>query len=88
GTPPPPEAESAQLRLAARLGHGALYALMLLMPLSGAVAWFGGIGAAARAHELMKPALLILVAVHGLAALWHQFWLRDGLMLRMRRPEA
>lgn len=86
GAPPAPEAEPAPLRLAAHLGHLALYALMILMPLSGAVAWFGGIEGAAEAHEVMKPLMLILVAVHVVAALWHQFWLKDGLMLRMKRP--
>ncbi|WP_435257937.1 cytochrome b [Thioclava sp. FR2] len=87
GAPPPPEAEPAPLKLAAHLGHMALYALMILMPITGAVAWFGGIEASAEVHEAMKPAMLILVAVHLLAALWHQFWLKDGLMLRMKRAE-
>lgn len=86
GVPPPPEAEPAPLRMAAHLGHLALYALMIAMPLSGMAAWFGGIEAAAEGHELLKVALLALVAVHVVAALWHQFWLKDGLMLRMKRP--
>lgn len=86
GVPPAPEAEPAPLRLAAHLGHLALYALMIAMPLSGMAAWFGGIEAAAEGHEVMKVALLALVAVHVLAALWHQFWLKDGLMARMKRP--
>ena len=86
GAPPPPESEPAPLRLAAHLGHMALYALMVLMPVSGAVAWFGTVEAAAEVHEAMKPAMLILVLVHVAAALWHQFWLKDGLMLRMKRP--
>lgn len=86
GVPPAPEAEPAPLRLAAHIGHLALYALMIAMPLSGMAAWFGGIEAAAEAHEAMKVAMLALVAVHVAAALWHQFWLKDGLMLRMKRP--
>lgn len=86
GVPPPPAGEPPHLARAAHLGHLALYALMIAMPLSGMAAWFGGIEAAAEAHELMKIALLALVAVHVLAALWHQFWLKDGLLLRMKRP--
>lgn len=74
------------LRKAAHWGHLALYALMILMPLSGLAAWFGGLEAAAEVHEAMKPLLLILVAVHVAAALWHQFWLKDGLLLRMKWP--
>lgn len=86
GVPAAPEAEPEILRRVAHWGHLALYALMILMPLTGMAAWFGGFEAAAEAHDLMKPALLILVAVHVLAALWHQFWLKDGLMLRMKHP--
>lgn len=86
GVPPAPETEIAPLRTAAHLGHLALYALMILMPVSGLAAWFGGIEAAAEGHEVLKVALLALVAVHVLAALWHQFWLKDGLMQRMKRP--
>lgn len=86
GVPPAPEAEPPFLRLAGHLGHLALYALMIAMPLSGMAAWFGGIEAAAEAHEVMKVAMIALVALHVLAALWHQFWLKDGLLLRMKRP--
>ena len=86
GVPPAPEAEPAPLRMLAHLGHLALYALMIAMPLSGLAAWFGSIAAAAEAHEGMKVAMLALVALHVLAALWHQFWLKDGLMARMKQP--
>lgn len=86
GVPLAPEAEPAALRKAAHLGHLALYALMIGMPLSGMAAWFGGIEVAAQAHQVMRIVLLALVAVHVLAALWHQFWLKDGLMVRMKRP--
>ena len=44
------------------------------------------ITAAAELHEAMKAVLMALVALHVLAALWHQFWLKDGLMARMKRP--
>lgn len=86
GVPPAPEADPAALRKAAHIGHLALYALTIAMPLSGMAAWFGGIEAAAEGHEAMKVALLVLIGIHVLAALWHQFWLKDGLMLRMKRP--
>lgn len=74
---------------AAELGHWAFYALMIAVPISGLVAWFGGgIETAAELHELAKPVLVILIAGHVLAALWHHFWLKDGLLHRMRRAEA
>lgn len=86
GVPPAPEVKPEILKLAAHLGHLGLYALMIAMPLSGAVAWFGGIKPAAEAHGLLKMALIALMAAHVGAALWHQFWLKDGLLLRMKRP--
>ncbi|NEY91039.1 cytochrome b [Tabrizicola oligotrophica] len=54
GVPPAPEEEPRFLRRAAHLGHLALYALMIAMPLSGMAAWFGGVAAAAEAHEVMR----------------------------------
>ena len=82
---PQMQGESAAQRLVARLTHLGLYALMILMPVSGGVAWFGGVGAAAAGHNLMKVLLLALVALHVVGALYHQFVLKDGLMNRMRR---
>lgn len=72
--------------MVARLTHLGLYAVMLLMPVSGAVAWFLGVGLAAEVHEVLKVALLALVALHVAGALYHQFVLKDGLLNRMRRP--
>ena len=88
GAPPPPETEPYLQRLASRLVHAALYLLLLALPFSGAAAWFGGIEAAAEAHEVMKSILFLLVLIHVVAALYHQLWLKNGLMDRMRRPEA
>lgn len=78
--------DNAILNMAARLTHLGLYALLILMPVSGAVAWFGGVEAAAAAHNVMKVVLLALIALHVAGALYHQFVLRDGVMARMKRP--
>jgi cytochrome b561 len=61
---------------------------MILMPVSGSVAWFGGVEAAAQGHNILKIALLALIALHVAGALWHQFVLKDGLIARMRRAEG
>ncbi|MEY3308596.1 MAG: hypothetical protein RLZZ413_2634, partial [Pseudomonadota bacterium] len=42
---------------------------------------------AAEAHEVMTSLLLVVLAVHVAAALWHQFWLKDHLLRRMMRAE-
>ena len=72
----------------AKLTHVGLYALMILMPLSGSVAWFGGVEAAAQGHDVMKVILLALVALHVMGALYHQFILRDDTLARMRRAQG
>ena len=86
GPPRPPEGEPRPLVAAANVTHLALYALLLLMPLSGAVAWFGGVEPAAEAHEAFKVALLALVGLHVVAALFHHFVLKTDVMRRMWRP--
>jgi cytochrome b561 len=87
GAPPPPEGEGTLLGRAASLGHWALYALILLLPVGGLIAWFGGVELAGDAHGLLSNLLLFVVAVHLAAALWHQFWLKDHLLRRMMRAE-
>lgn len=84
GAPAPLEGNKIQL-IIAKLTHVGLYALMILMPISGSVAWFGGIDAAAQGHNVMKIILLALIALHVIGALWHHFVLRDGTMARMSR---
>jgi len=85
GVPAAPKTDSAPQRMAAHLVHITLYALLILMPISGAVAWFGGVGTAADGHGVLKFALLAVVGLHVVAALWHQYGLRDGLLKRMMR---
>ena len=60
---------------------------MAIVLLIGLVAWFGGSETAGDLHGLVKPVLIVLIAVHVLAALWHQFWLKDHLLRRMMRAE-
>ena len=87
GVPPAIEASKVQ-GILAKLTHVGLYALIILMPLCGSVAWFGGVEAAAQGHNVMKIILLALVALHVIGALYHQFILRDGTLARMRRAQG
>jgi len=88
GVPPLPEGQGAATRMLAHLTHGVLYGLMILMPVSGAVAWFGSNAFAAYAHGVMRFAMLGFVALHVIGALYHQFVLKDGLMARMKRSRS
>ncbi|MDE0174472.1 MAG: cytochrome b/b6 domain-containing protein [Defluviicoccus sp.] len=87
GAPPPPQDEHPALRMAARATHFALYALILLMPATGGLAWFGGIEAMAELHGAGKAAILVLVGLHVLGALYQHFYLRTDVLRRMLRPE-
>lgn len=80
----PEAAGSLAIKKAAHWGHVALYAVMIAMAVTGGAAWFGGVSLAAETHETLKPVLLVMVAGHVLAALWHQFVKRDGTLARMR----
>ncbi len=98
---PPPMSESLMDRVAKGV-HYALYALLLLIPVSGTMqvvgskvfdalwAWdasllpakFSGV-AAHEVHEVLVNVMIVLVVVHVLGAVKHQFITKDGLMERM-----
>lgn len=67
--------------------HLLLYGLMLLVPLMGIAAWFLGISTAAGVHGALFAALMGLIILHTVAALYHQYVLKDGLIRRMIRSE-
>ncbi len=67
----------------AKATHFLIYALIIGMPISGAVAWFGGVPGAAAAHVLAKSVLLVLVILHVAGALFQQFLLKSNVLTRM-----
>jgi len=87
GAPALPENEPAWMKLAANLTHLGLYALLIVMVVSGGLAWFGQQRWAAEAHEVLKALVLVLVGVHVLGALYQQIVLKSDVMKRMGRPE-
>jgi cytochrome b561 len=70
---------------AAVWGHRVLYLLMLAVPAFGAVTWFGGVEATADLHVITMNVLMILALGHAAMAIFHQYVLRDGLLVRMMR---
>ncbi|NDV01984.1 cytochrome b [Pseudoroseicyclus tamaricis] len=82
GAPPEPKMPGWML-LVAQASHFALYALLLMIPILGLIAWVGAIESAAELHETLFWMLAITVAVHIGAALYHQFIRHDGLLRRM-----
>lgn len=87
GAPPHPAGQPAALRLLASVVHWGIYALLFALPISGLVAWFGGVQGAALVHGGPLRLLLIgLVLLHIAGALAQQFVLRSGVLMRMFRP--
>ncbi len=87
GVPEVPES-SALMELAGKVGHWGLYVLMIGLPATGLLAYFGGVTFLAEVHGgILKALMWVLIAGHVLAALYHQFVLKDGLLNRMREPK-
>ncbi|MCB1394689.1 MAG: cytochrome b [Rhodobacter sp.] len=84
GAPAPVEGQNPMITLASAIVHGLLYIVLLLIPLSGIMAWFVGITDAGEVHEVLFNIGWVLVALHIVAALYHQFFLKDNLIARMR----
>ncbi|MEP1932754.1 MAG: cytochrome b/b6 domain-containing protein [Roseibium sp.] len=82
GAPAPVPAPKIQDFLA-KVAHHLLYVLLIAAPLTGIAAWFFGIREAGAVHHYMKPAFIILIALHVVGALWHRFVLKDTVMKRM-----
>lgn len=86
GAPLPPENEPAPLKALSRTAHWALYAVLAIMSISGALAWFADMTVAAQVHNVFKVVLLALVALHVLAVPFHRIVLKGNVMARMLRP--
>lgn len=63
--------------------HWLLYALLLVVPALGAVAWFGGSEVMGDAHAAVKTLLMLLILLHIAGALYHRFIVKDDVMARM-----
>lgn len=87
GVPPPPADEPRMLQLLSEAVHVAIYALLLLLPVSGLVAWFLAVPAAGAIHVLLKNALLAAIVLHVAGALFQHFIRRSDVLMRMLRPD-
>lgn len=67
----------------AKAVHLLLYLTMLLLPISGALAWFGGVQNAASMHNVLKIVMILSIALHIVGALYHKLILKDDILERM-----
>lgn len=68
---------------ASRVVHECLYLLMFLVPVFGAIAWYLGIHFMGDVHQIAMNIMMSLVLLHAFAALFHQYMLKDGTLLKM-----
>jgi cytochrome b561 len=86
GVPEAPAAEPASFRIMASIGHGALYLLLLIMPLAGIAAYYFDSSLAGTLHGgPMKLLLWILLIVHIAAVLVHKFVWKTNVLERMTK---
>ena len=67
----------------AKAVHILLYVTMILLPISGAVAWFGEVQNAATVHNILKVIMMLTVVLHIVGALYHKLILKDGILESM-----
>lgn len=86
GTPPSPPETSGAIELAGRVSHWLFYVLLVVVPITGLLGYYFG-DPYGEWHTYAKPVFIGLIALHVAASLYHQFWRKDGLLMRMLRPE-
>jgi cytochrome b561 len=85
-SPSSPEGEPAWASWLASLVHRVFYALLIALPITGALAWGMASEFMGDMHEALRAALLFLIAGHIAAVIMHQAVWKTGLLSRMTRP--
>lgn len=86
GAPAAPEGEPKALQLVAKITHGLLYVVLFAMPLSGIGFKYLGLDFLHFPHEgPIKALMIVLIALHIVGALAHQFYFKTDVMARMTR---
>ncbi|MFY0692050.1 MAG: cytochrome b/b6 domain-containing protein [Paracoccaceae bacterium] len=71
----------------AHLVHYSLYGAMILLPVTGGVAWGQGSEGAGEVHEMLTKILIALIALHVGAALFSHYVQKSGIIRRMLDPD-
>lgn len=64
------------------------YTLLLLQPVTGAIAWSMKSGFAGTVHSWLEIGLLALIVLHVALVLHGQYLRKTGVLLKMMRPDA
>lgn len=87
GAPVSPDGIPGWMAVASRITHWFFYALLVAVPVTGLLGFYTE-GPFGDIHAWAKPVFIGLIALHAGAALFHQFWLKDGLLRTMLVPAA
>jgi cytochrome b561 len=70
---------------AATATHALFYLLLFVVPITGLLGYYYG-DPWGELHTWGKPVFIVLIGLHVLGALYHQFWIKDGTLRRMLVP--
>ena len=87
GVPPAAVSTPRWSDLAARIAHGLFYFLLVAVPVTGLLGYYVE-GPFGDIHAWSKPVFIGMISIHGLAALYHHFWVKDGTLSRMLKPQS
>ncbi len=86
GAPDAPAGEPPMFKLAAKVAHWSFYGLFIAIPFSGIGKYYFGNDTAGFLHAgPLKSLMWLLIAVHILAVLVHQFYWKTSLSQRMTK---
>lgn len=85
GAPPAPAGQSRLQTGISHTVHGFLYLVIVAMPISGAIAWVGGVELAGQIHHLAKPAIMLVILLHVAGAFIQHFVKKTDVLKRMLR---
>ncbi|MEX6504800.1 cytochrome b [Jiella sp. M17.18] len=86
GRPEHPGEEPNWALWLAKVTHFLIYAILIVMPIAGLIAWFSGSREIGEIHTFFWTPLLILVGVHIIGALVQQFYFKTDVLKRIVRP--
>lgn len=83
GVPKPTKQSSSLTIILAKIIHWLFYLVLLIVPISGFVAWNTSNLLIGNLHSASVNALYVLVVIHLIAIVYHQIFLEDNLIDRM-----
>ena len=84
--PPPPQDSPGLIQTISRATHWLFYAILIGMPIAGALAWFIPSETLAEIHDVTGKVLLALIALHVAGAIYHHVVAGDKAVLRRMLP--